>query len=186
MNANDIKILIISNESNEFIMAEKGKFDHNLFILNNVKFYNFKNEEYLSLENYNLIINFNKENLINSISKYKLVPFYKYFNHTKTLSKFNLYSSEIGLYYLSEMLKPLFSVVLAFVILGFTSKFQRNENFFKVLFVAISIGFLVFLLKEIITKLTVSLSLNYLLSYLIIFLIPLFIGLYQIIKIENE
>ena len=92
----------------------------------------------------------------------------------------------IGLFYLSEVIKPIFIVVLAFVILGFTSKFQRNENFFKVLFTAISVGFLIFLLKEVIAKLTVVLSINFLMSYLIIFLIPLFIGLYQINKIENE
>ena len=134
------------------LLAEKGEFKNNIFFLNNVKYYDFKNEEYKNLENYNLIINFNKENIINSISKYKLIPFYKYINHSKTLSKFNLYSPEIGLYYLSEILKPIFIVVLAFVIVGFTSKFQRNENFFKVLFIAISIGFLIFLLKEIIYK----------------------------------
>ena len=186
MSASNIKILLINNDSNKFIMADNGEFNKNIFSLYNVKYYDFKKEEYKNLKNYNLIINFNKDNLINSISKYKLVPFYKYWNHTKTLSKFNLYSSEIGLYYLSQILKPIFIVVLAFVILGFTSKFQRNENFFKVLFTAISVGFLIFLLKEVITKLTINLTLNFLFSYLIIFLIPLFIGLYQIIKIENE
>ena len=36
------------------------------------------------------------------------------------------------------------------------------------------------------TKLTISLALNFMISYLVIFFIPLFIGLYQIIKIENE
>ena len=82
--------------------------------------------------------------------------------------------------------KPIFVIILAFVMLGFTAKFQRNENFFKVLFIAISIGFLIFLFKEIITKLTITLALNFLLSYLVIFLVPLFIGLYQIIKIEND
>ena len=151
-----------------------------------MKYYDLKNEEYNDLQNYNLIINFNKENIINSISKYKLVPFYRYLEHSKTLSKFNLYSSEIGLYYLSEVLKPFFTVVLTFVIIGFASKFQRNENFFKVLFIAISIGFFIFLLKEIISKLTISLSINIYVSYFVIFLIPLFIGLYQVIKIENE
>ena len=186
MSASNIKILLISKETNQFIMAKKGEFINNIFLLNKVKYYNFKKEEYKNLDNYSLKINFNKENLINSISKYKLVPFYKYINHSKTLSKFNLYSSEIGLYYLSEILKPIFIVVIAFVMIGFTAKFQRNENFFKVLFIAISVGFLIFLLKEIITKLTITLTLNYMLSYLVIFLIPFFIGLYQIIKIENE
>ena len=186
MNAKNIKILLIGNNSNKFILAEKGEFKDNIFKLNNLNYYDLNKEEYKNLETFNLIINFNKNNIINSISRYKLVPFYNYFNHTKTLSKFNLYSSEIGLYYLSEVLKPVFIVVLSFVILGFTSKFQRNENFFKVLFVAISIGFIIFLLKEIITKLTISLSINFFLSYLIIFLLPFLIGLYQVIKIENE
>ncbi len=186
MYASNIKILQTKKDNNKFIMAEKGEFNNNIFSLENVTYYNFKKEEYKNLPNYNLIINFDKDNIINSISKYKLVPFYNYINHSKTLSKFNLYSPEIGLYYLSEILKPFFTVVLAFVILGFSSKFQRNENFFKVLFVSISIGLLIFLLKEIITKLTISLTLNFFLSYLIIFLIPLLIGLYQIIKIENE
>jgi len=186
MSASNIKILLINNDTNNFIMAKQGEFKNNIFLLSGVRYYNFKKEEYKDLENYNLSINFNKENLINSISKYKLVPFYKYRNHSKTLSKFNLYSSEIGLYYMSEVLKPIFIVVIAFVMLGFTAKFQRNENFFKVLFIAISIGFLIFLLKEIITKLTITLTLNFILSYLVIFLVPLVIGLYQIIKIENE
>ena len=186
MYASNIKILQTKKDNNKFIMAEKGEFKNNIFSLENVIYYNFKKEEYNNLPSYNLIINFNKDNIINSISKYKLVPFYNYLNHSKTLSKFNLYSPEIGLYYLSEILKPFFTVVLAFVILGFSSKFQRNENFFKVLFVSISIGLLIFLVKEIITKLTISLTLNFFLSYLIVFLIPLLIGLYQIIKIENE
>ena len=76
--------------------------------------------------------------------------------------------------------------MLSFVIIGFTSKFQRNENLFKVLFLAISVGYIIFLIKEIITRLTINLSINYILSYLIIFLLPFFIGLYQILKIENE
>ena len=186
MNAKNIKILLINKNSNKFIIAENGKIENNMFLLNNVKYYDFRYEKYQSLEKYNLSINFSKDNILKSISKYKLVPFYNYINHSRTLSKFNLYSAEIGLFYLSEILKPIFIVVLAFVIVGFTSKFQRNENFFKVLFIAISVGFLIFLLKEIISKLTISLSMNIYLSCLIIFLIPLFIGLYQVIKIEND
>ena len=186
MNAKKIKILLIGDQSNKFILAENGEFRKNIFSLKKVKYYNFFNEEYNYLDSLDLEINFNKENILNSISKYKLVPYYKYINHSETLSKFNLYSEEIGLYYLSELLKPIFIVVLAFVIIGFTSKFQRNENFFKVLFISISIGFLIFLLKEIISKLTINLSINIYFSYLVIFLIPLFIGLYQVIKIENE
>tara|TARA_B100000575_G_C23138336_1_gene661878 strand:- start:2967 stop:4046 length:1080 start_codon:yes stop_codon:yes gene_type:complete len=186
MKAKEIKILLVDNNSNTFILAENGEFKKNIFLLNNVDYYDLKNENIKKLENLNLNINFDKDNIINSISRYKLIPFYKYYNHTKTLSKFNLYSPEIGLFYLSEIFKPLFIVMLAFVILGFTSKFQRNENFFKVLFISISIGFIIFLLKEIIGKITISFSINILLSYGVIFFIPFVIGLYQIIKIENE
>ncbi len=186
MKANNIKILQISENSNNFILGETGSFDNNIFKLYNVKYYDFKNEEYNSIENLNFVLNFDRENIVNAVTKYKLVPFYNYISHAKTLSKFNLYSPEIGLYYLSEILKPIFIVVLAFVIIGFTTKFQRNENFFKVLIIAISIGFSIFLIKEIITKLTINLSINFLLSYIIIFIIPFFIGLYQVIKIENE
>ncbi len=186
MNAKNIKILLINSENTKFILAESGEIKNNLFILKNANYYDFNNESYKSLDNYNLIINFNKNNILDSISRYKLVPFYKYIDHIQTLSKFNLYSPEIGLYYLSEILKPIFIVVLAFVILGFTSKFQRNENFFKVLFISVSTGFLIFLFKEIISKVSINLSINFFLSYLIIILIPFFLGLYQVIKIENE
>ncbi len=186
MRANDIKIILIGTESNKFIFAESGEFIKNSFLLNDVKYYDFDNEDYKNLNNYNLKINFNKDNILNSISKYRVIPFYKYYEHSMTLSKFNLYSSEIGLYYISEIFKPLFIVVLAFTIIGLTGKFQRNENFFKVLFISIAIGFIIFLLKEIIGKLTISLSINIFLSYLVIILIPLIVGLYQVIKIENE
>ncbi len=186
MKAEKIKILLLDNLNSKFLLAESGNFNANVFTLNDVIFYDFVDENYDNLENYNLLINFNKENIINSVSKYKLVPFYKYLSHSKTLNKFNLYSPEIGLYYLSEILKPFFIVMLSFVIIGLTSKFQRNENFFKVLFLAVAVGFLVFLLGEIITKITISLSINFYLSYIFIFLIPFIIGLYQVIKIENE
>ena len=130
MFAKDIKILSLNENANKFILAKDGEFRDNVFILKDVKYYDFKNEDYKKMDNLNLLINFNKENIINSISKYKHVPFYKYYNHTKTLNKFNLYSPEIGLYYLSEILKPIFIVLLGFIMIGFTSKFQRNENFF--------------------------------------------------------
>ena len=186
MNAQNIKILLINDETNKLILAKRGNLKKNIFYLQDIKYYDFKNENFTNLDKFNLIINFNKKNIIDSISKYKLVPFYNYINHSNTLSKFNLYSNEIGLYYLSEVLKPFFIVVLAFVMIGFTSKFQRNENFFKVLFIAISIGILIFLLKEIIIKLTIILSINFYVSYFMIILLPFLIGLYQIIRIEND
>ena len=186
MNSENIKILIIEDDNNKLIMADNGLFNNNKFILKNVKIFEINQDIYKELESYELEINFSKENIINSITNYKLIPFYKYYTHSNTLKKFNLYSPEIGLFYISEILKPFFIVMLSFIILGFSSKFKRNENFFKVLFISILIGFLIFLLKEVITKITIMISINYYLSYSLIFIIPFLIGLYQVIKIENE
>jgi lipopolysaccharide export LptBFGC system permease protein LptF len=70
--------------------------------------------------------------------------------------------------------------------LGFSGKYKRNENFFKILFISILIGFIIFLIKEIISTLTTAYNLPFLFSYLVIFTIPLLIGLYKIIKIEID
>ncbi len=186
METNNIKVLLTNEYSNIFIQAENGLLKDNIFYLEKVKYYDLNNDEYKSFNNYNLEINFNKDNILNSITNYKLVPFYNYISHSSTLKKFNLYSAEIGLFYISEILKPLFVVMLSFVVIGFSGKYRRNENFFKILFYSILIGFIVFFLKEIITKLTISLSINYFVSYLIIFILPFSVGLYQVIKIEND
>ena len=45
MLATNVKILIINEDSNKYIIAEKGNLK-NEFVLNNVKYYNFKNEDY--------------------------------------------------------------------------------------------------------------------------------------------
>ena len=84
------------------------------------------------------------------------------------------------------MLKPLFLVVIGFAVMGFSGKFKRNENFFRVLFYSIFMGFLLFLLKEIITSITISSNLSFWLAYLIIFSVPFIIGLYQTINIEFD
>ena len=186
MIAQDINILRFSNNSDLLIQAEKGMFTDNFFSLENVEFYNLDKEITNKLENYKLKINFNKQNILNSITNYKLIPFYKYWSHSATLKKFNLYSSEIGLYYISELLKPFFILMLSFVVVGFSGKFKRNENFFKILFFSILIGFIIFFLKETITKISITLSINFYISYFIIFSLPLTFGLYQIIKIEND
>ena len=76
--------------------------------------------------------------------------------HVKTLKKFNLYYSTVSLYYLSEILKPFFMILLAFVVMGFSAKYKRNENFFKILFYAILFGFSFYVYKELVNKFTVT------------------------------
>ena len=186
MNAEEIKILNINNKFNKIIIAEKGEIIDKIFKLQNVSILNINNDKFEKVEFYNLILNFDKSNIIDSILNFKFIPFYKYKKHVNNLKKFNLHSSEVSLYYLSEILKPIFLVIIGFTVMGFSGKFKRNENFFKVLFISILIGFLIFLLKEIVTALTISMEISFIFSYFIIFMFPLIIGLYQMIRIESD
>ena len=186
MNAEEIKILNINNKFNKIIIAEKGKIIDKIFKLQNVSILNINNDKFEKVEFYNLILNFDKSNIIDSILNFKFIPFYKYKKHVNNLKKFNLHSSEVSLYYLSEILKPIFLVIIGFTVMGFSGKFKRNENFFKVLFISILIGFLIFLLKEIVTTLTTTMEISFIFSYFIIFMFPLIIGLYQMISIESD
>ena len=165
MEVEKVKILNINKNKNKYIIANKEK----------------KKKKILHL---NEVIIFDVEN--NSISNYKFIPFYKYKNHVDNLKKFNLYSSEITLYYISEITKPFFLVIIGFVVMGFSGKYKRNENFFKILFISILIGFLAYMLKEFVIAFSTSLDLSYMFSYFIIFSVPFIIGLYQIIKIEKD
>ena len=186
MNAEEIKILNINNKFNKIIIAEKGEIIDKIFKLQNVSILNINNDKFEKVEFYNLILNFDKSNIIDSILNFKFIPFYKYKKHVNNLKKFNLHSSEVSLYYLSEILKPIFLVIIGFTVMGFSGKFKRNENFFKVLFISILIGFLIFLLKEIVTTLSTTMEISFILSYFIIFMFPLIIGLYQMIRIESD
>jgi lipopolysaccharide export LptBFGC system permease protein LptF len=186
MEIRDIKILNISKKSNEIIIAKNGKVKDKIFDLKDVSKLNIKTNKYINLKNSRFSVNFDKSNIIDAISNYKFIPYYKYIDHIKNLKKFDLYSNEISLYYLSEIFKPLFLMIIGFVVMSFSSKFKRNENFFKVLFVAVLIGFLIFLFKEIIANYTSKIKINYIFSYLIIITLPLLIGLYQVIKIEKN
>ena len=186
MMANDIKILTINEKGKQLIIAKDGRIKDKKFFLEQVKVFDIIENKYKENNILILDLNFSKENIINSIINYKNVPFYDYITHTKILKKFNLYSTEISLYYLSEILNPFFLVMLGFVVLGFSAKFKRNENFFKILFIAILIGFIIFLFREIIFKITLSYNINFFFSYSIIFMLPFLIGLYKVLQIEND
>ncbi len=187
MFAENIKILSINNNgNNEFIHAENGFLNNKNFKLNNVNYFNILDNNYLFKDNLNLQLNFSKENILSSVINYKNIPYYNYINHIKTLKKFNLYSTTVSLHYVSEVLKPFFIILLSFIVMGFSAKYKRNENFFKVLFFAVLLGFIFYILKEIINKFTLSFDINFVYSYLIIFIIPFIIGLYKVIQIEND
>jgi lipopolysaccharide export LptBFGC system permease protein LptF len=186
MVAEDIEILSINNDKNELYQAKNGKIIDKNFILYDVNIFNILKDKYSYNKTYNLNLNFSKENILTSIINYKNIPYYNYIDHVKTLKKFNLYSSAVGLYYISEILKPFFMILLSFVVMGFSAKYNRNENFFKILFYAVLFGFAFYVLRELINKYTISFNINFIYSYLIIFTIPFIIGLYKVIQIEND
>ena len=186
MEAKKIKILQIEKGVINLISSKKGYLNKNEFKLNQVKISNINTNTFQIYDNYTIKLNFNEKNIIDSVIDYKLIPFYKYKQHINSLKRFNLYSPEIALFYLSEIIKPLFLVIIGFVVMGYSGKFKRNESFFKVLFISVLVGFIFFLLKEIVINLTAKLNINFIISYFIILMTPLIIGLYQMIQIETE
>ena len=59
-------------------------------------------------------------------------------------------------------------------------------NFFKVLFISVLIGFIIFLFKIIIFNFTGKSNINFIYSYLVILILPLLLGLYQVVTIERN
>ena len=186
MKAKDIKIIKIENDKIELITAGYGRIENNLFILNNTKISEINTERYLNVKTYNLKLNFDEKDILDSIINYKFVPYYKYKGHVNNSKKFNLYSPEVPLFYIKEIIKPLLLVIIGFLVMSFSGKFKRNENFFKVLFISIFIGFLFVLYEAIIINFTIKYNINYFIAYFIIFFTPLLLGIYQSINIEAE
>ena len=186
MIAKDIEILSIQEGNREFYQSDYGIIKEQSFVLTDVNQFDILNDNYFKHKEFILDLNFSKESILTSNINYKNIPYYNYINHVKTMKKFNLYSSSVGLFYLSEILKPIFMILLAFVVMGFSAKYRRNESFFKILFYAVLIGFSFYILKEIINKFTITFDTNFLFSYFMIFIIPFIVGLYKTIQIEND
>jgi lipopolysaccharide export system permease protein len=186
MIARDIQILSIQKENREFIQSDYGIIKDKIFSLSKVNRFDTLNDKYFKHKKFLLDLNFSKENILTSNINYKNIPYYNYVNHVKTMKKFNLYSSAVGLFYLSEVLKPVFMIMLAFVVMSFSAKYKRNESFFKILFYAVLIGFIFYIFREVINKFTITFNINFIFSYLIIFITPFIVGLYKTIQIEND
>ena len=186
MIAKEIEILSIQKDKRDFFQSNYGIIKDKKFVLSEVNKFDILNDKYFKHQEFQLGLNFSKDSILTSNINYKNIPYYNYINHVKTMKKFNLYSSAVGLFYLSEVLKPLFMILLAFVVMSFSAKYNRNESFFKVLFYAVLIGFAFYILKEVINKFTITFDTNFLFSYSIIFIIPFFVGIYKTIQIEND
>jgi lipopolysaccharide export system permease protein len=186
MTAKNIEILSIENKKREFFQSDYGTIKDKNFELYKVNRFDILNDKYFDEKEFVLDLNFSKQSILSSNINYKNIPYYNYLNHIKTMKKFNLYSSAVGLFYLSEVLKPIFMILLAFVVMSYSAKYKRNESFFKILFYAVLIGFAFYILREVINKFTITFNTNFLFSYFIIFIIPFIVGLYKTIQIEND
>ena len=186
MIAENIEILSIQKENKEFFQSDYGIIKDKNFILNDVNRFDILNDRYFNHKQYILDLNFSRESILTSNINYKNIPYYNYLNHVKTMKKFNLYSSAVGLFYLSEILKPVFMILLAFVVMSFSAKYKRSDSFFIILFYAVLIGFAFYILREVINKFTITFNTNFIFSYFIIFTIPFIVGLYKTIQIEND
>ena len=186
MTAKDIKIIDINNDNYKIYIAENGKLLEKILYLEEVYVFDINDEEISNLKRTNFNINFNKKDIMNSITNYRHIPFYKYKRYTNSLKKFNLYSQEVSLFYLSEICKPIFLVILGFIVMGFASKFKRNENFFKIIFFSILIGFMVFIFNELLYALTLASYITFWFAYIILVSVSLIFGLYLSINIEVD
>ena len=101
------------------------------------------------------------------------------------MKKLNYLSSEIILYFLSEILKPLLLISISFVVTGYVAKFKRNENFFKTIFIAISIGFIIFLIDKVIYSFNAKNILSYTIIILTIPITSIILGTIFMLKVEK-
>jgi len=182
-----IKVLSVnSSEANKLITAKEGYINNKILFLNEANEFNFNSETLIERKLIKINLNFNKDDIIRSVSNFKFIPFFNYLSHIKTLRKFNIHSQEINLYYTFEIIKPLLLLILGFVVMGFSGHYKRNENFFKVIFYSILIGLSIFFLKEILFKITLQGILPYYLSTIIIIILPFFVGLWGVLRIEKN
>ena len=81
--------------------------------------------------------------------------------------------------------KPLLLISISFVVTGYVAKFKRNENFFKTIFIAITIGFILFLIDKVIYSINIDNTFSYLLITITIPIISLILGTILMLKIEK-
>ena len=180
-------LMIIDNEriNPKLFFAESAKINEKFMRLKNVKETNIKNNENKIYETKNIEINFVQKDILNSLKYYKYIPYYSYYNYTISMKKLNYLSSEMILYFLSEIIKPLLLISISFVVTGYVGKFKRNENFFKTIFIAITIGFLLFLIDKVIYSFNVNHIFNFILITITIPIISFTLGTILMLRIEK-
>jgi len=180
-------LMIIDNqiENQKIYFADSAEIHEKYMRLKNVNQSNINLNENKKYNYKNIEINFVRSDILNSLQYYKYTPFYNYYNYSISMKKLNYLSSEIILYFLSEIIKPLLLISISFVVTGYVAKFKRNENFFKTIFIAITIGFILFLIDKVIYSINIDNTFSYLLITITIPIISLILGTILMLKIEK-
>ena len=182
------EVMIIDNSINnkKIFTAEKGLIKKKyleLYNINEIDINKNNNKEYKTK---NIKINFNQQDILNSVKYYKYIPFYNYYNYSKSMKKLNYLTPDIILYFLSELFKPFLLISISFVVTGYVSKFKRNESFFKTIFIAIIIGFILFLINKLIYSININSWLYYPIVILTIPSISIILGTILILRVEKS
>ena len=81
MEANNIQILSIEDDKNEFFQSNTGKIKDKTFNLYDVNKFDIINDQYIYHNKLNLSLNFSKDNILTSINNFRNVPYYNYISH---------------------------------------------------------------------------------------------------------
>ena len=181
----DIMIIDNSKNNQKLLFADRGKINKEFILLSNVQETSIKFNKNNKYDYKNIKINFNQKDILNSLQYYKYTPFYKYYDYLNSMKKLNYLSSEIILYFLSEIFKPILLITISFVVTGYVAKFKRNENFFKTIFIAISIGFIIFLIDKIVYSINAQNIFSYIFIILTIPLTSIILGIIFMLRVEK-
>ena len=181
----DVMIIDNNNDEQKLYFAENAQIFEKYMKLNKVNEKNIKLNKNDKYNFKNIEINFVQKDILNSLQYYKYTPFYKYYEYATSMKKLNYLSTDMILYFLSEIIKPILLISICFVVTGYVAKFKRNENFFKTIFISILIGFVIFLIDKIIYSINVNNMFYYFIITITIPLISLILGTILMLRVEK-
>ena len=185
MQLTDVMIIDNYSENKKIYFAKNSIIKQKFMTLNDVHETNINSNKNTKYDYKNIEINFVQQDILNALKYYKYTPFFKYYNYAMSMKKLNYLSSEIILYFLSEIFKPLLLISISFVVTGYVAKFKRNENFFKTIFIAITIGFIIFLIDKMIYSINTNNIFLYFVITLTIPIISIVLGTIFMLRVEK-
>ena len=191
MNMQEMKmeeIMIIDNAINnsKIYFSSEGELKEKNLSLNNVEEIIIEKNITKTYDKKDISINFTQQDILNSVKYYKYTPFFNYWSYSNSMKKLSYLSTDIVLYFFSELFKPFLLLSIGYVVSGFVAKFKRNYSFFKTIFISVIIGFIIFLIDKLIYSMDTSGIFSYVIIILTIPIISLILGTFLIIRVEKD